>query len=225
MNAQYLTESEYEESSDKTSQGKTTTEENFAVETHYWKRFFHTEQLHDKELVHYMYSDKLNNLLVLVDINNHFRDDTLKSQKLIEKVDIMNGILDALGFDSIVDDKPVESETFMMNFLLNVLRNDRFSNHLRINELFGLNKRSRPSSDMTLIRMVNWINKLLQTCSARLKVTQGEVKIELLRNILKIIHRKNSRYIKGSRNLLGLNRNVEKKKWMMMLIHLLMIPQ
>jgi hypothetical protein len=99
----------------------------------------------------------------------------------------------------------------MMNFLLNVLSNDLFSNHLRIDELFGLSKRSKPTEDMTLIRMKNWINKLLQTFSARLKITKGEVKIELLGNILKLIHRKNPQYIKDSRNLLGLNKNVEKK--------------
>jgi len=64
---------------------------------------------------------------------------------------------------------------------------------------------------MTLVRMKNWINKLLQTFSARLMITQGEVKIELLGNILNLIHRKNPQYIKDSRNLLGLNRNVEKK--------------
>ena len=64
---------------------------------------------------------------------------------------------------------------------------------------------------MTLIRMKNWINKLLQTFSARLKVTKGEVKIELLGNILELIHRKNHRYFKDSRNLLGLSQNVEEK--------------
>jgi hypothetical protein len=64
---------------------------------------------------------------------------------------------------------------------------------------------------MTLIRMKNWINKLLQTFSARLKITKGEVKIELLGNILKLIHRKNPQYIKDSRNLLGLNKMLRKK--------------
>ena len=92
--------------------------------------------------MNFMYGDTYNNFLALIDINNHFRDDTLKSQKLIEKVKIVNGILDALGFESIVDGKSVESETFMMNFLLNVLPNALFSNHLRVNELFGLSKRS-----------------------------------------------------------------------------------
>ena len=102
-----------------------------------------------------MYGDTYNNFLALVDINNHSRDDTLKSQKLIEKVKIVNGMLEAVGFDSIVDGKTVESETFMMNFILNLLPNDMFSNHLRINELFGLSKISKPTEDMILIWMKN----------------------------------------------------------------------
>jgi hypothetical protein len=116
LNAKDLTDSEYDELSEKKSQGKTTTEENFAVEKHYWKKFFNKEHLDEKELVNFMYGDTYNNFLALIDINNHFRDDTLKSQKLIEKVKIVNGILEATGLSSIVDGNSVESKTFMMNF-------------------------------------------------------------------------------------------------------------
>ena len=81
INARDLTDQEYDELSDLKSQGKTDTEQNFAVEKHYWKQFLVTEQLEEKELLNYMYGDRFKHFVALIDIDNHFREDTLKSQK------------------------------------------------------------------------------------------------------------------------------------------------
>ena len=109
-----------------------------------------------------------------------------------------------------MDDGRIEQETFMMNFVIKVLENPRFKHIKRINELFGLSKKSRPSTDMTVQRMVNWVNRIMKTFSLELKMEKGsgDIYINHLGDIVELVRRKNAtgRYYEDEGNLLNLKR-------------------
>ena len=86
LNAEDLTNEEYEELSKLKKQGKTTTEDNARCERYYYKRFLALDELTKQDLKAFIYGENpLNNYLSLIDIRNHHKEDNLKSAKFIER--------------------------------------------------------------------------------------------------------------------------------------------
>ena len=121
MEAKEIDDNEYEQLRRKRRAGKTTSEENFAVEKHYWQKFFVSQELDEKLLKHYMYDNVFNNFLGLIDLDNHRKVDTLESQRFMERVGLVRELLDGLGFASPLDHHAVERKTFLVNFMTNIV--------------------------------------------------------------------------------------------------------
>jgi hypothetical protein len=104
LNAPDITNDEYDELSVRKKQGKTTTEENFKVEKRFWQRYLVQEELESDLLKHFMFDNNpLDHFIALVDINNHQKEDNLRSAKMIEKVDTVKNLLHGLGFMNEMD--------------------------------------------------------------------------------------------------------------------------
>jgi hypothetical protein len=176
--------------------GKTTREENYTVEKHYQQQLLETATLDPKQLKHFLNNRcALDYFLALIDLGNHRTEDTRKDIHLVEKVALVRDLVKALGFSSVVDEGRIEQDTFMMNFVMNVLESPRFGDTKRINELFGLSKRSKPGVDMTARRMANWVSRIMKPFSLELRVEKGsgDMYISPLGDIVNLVRRKNER--------------------------------
>lgn len=78
-----------------------------------------------------------------------------------------------------MDEGQIVQETFIVNFLINVIENPRFKSITRINELFSLSKKSQPNKEMALQRMVNRVNRVMKAFSSELKVDKGSGSISI----------------------------------------------
>jgi hypothetical protein len=191
MEAREIEEDEYEDLRRKRKAGKTTSEENFAIEKHYWQKFFVSQELDEKLLKHYMYDNVFNNFLGLIDLENHRMADTLESQRFVERVGLVRELLTGLGFTSPLDHLAVERETFLVNFMMNIVEGRSFANNFKTNELFGLSKGNRIDSEMSEDRVRNWVNRILKQFSLRVVLQGNGFGLEQLGEILEIIKRKN----------------------------------
>ena len=197
---------EYEEITTRKKMGKTTTEENYQWEKHFWKRFFLVKQLDEKVLKNFMYgTNPLTNFLSLVDIRNFEGEDNLRTAKHEEKVKLITKLLFDLGFDTLLYPRELDPESFFNNFVCNVLEDPAFRNYRRLNELFDMRKDKRINEKMSLTQITNWTNQILEPFSLRITGKDGTYKIELLNDILELIRRKNARgkTYEDSKNLLN----------------------
>ena len=207
LEAKDLELDEYEEITTRKKMGKTTTEENYQWEKHFWKRFFLVQQLDEKVLKNFIYgTNPLNNFLSLIDIRNFEREDNMRTAKHEERVKLITKLLFDLGFDSVVDTiKELDQESFQSNFVCNVVEDPAFKNYRRLNELFDMRKDKRINEKMTLVQITNWTNQILEPFSLKIAGKDGKYKIELLNDILELIRRKNARgrSYEDGRNLLN----------------------
>ena len=199
--------------------GETTREENRMVDKQYFRKLLGTWDLDKKQLKYFLSNEgALCRFLSLIDLGNQRAEDTMDDIQLIEKVGFVRDLLGALGFSSVVDEGRIEQETFMMNFVMNVMESPRFGDTKRINELFGFCKFSKPTMDMTSRRMVSWVNHIMKTFSLELRVERGsgDVYIDPLGDIVNLVRRKNEmgKYYHDEGNLLKLKRpGVAMKKY------------
>jgi hypothetical protein len=109
MEAQDITSDQFEDLTMKKKQGKTTTEENFQVDKHYWQRHLATKELDEGVLKEHMFGDGLLwSFLSLIDMNNYKKQDNLKSARHVEKVELVQKLLEGLGFSSPLDDQAMD---------------------------------------------------------------------------------------------------------------------
>ena len=177
LEAPEINSDEFEDLSAKKKQGKTTTEQNFKVEKHFWQRFLATKELDEAVLKAFMFEPAMfKNFLSLIDLKNYDRQDNLRSAKHLEKVELVKSLLFGLGFASAVDDQTVDREAFATNFICNICDDPVFKKRKRINELFDLNKQSNIHQGMTTQQILLWVNSLLKQLSLKIKAIskQGE---------------------------------------------------
>jgi hypothetical protein len=98
LEAPEINSDEFEELSAKKKQGKTTTEQNFKVEKHFWQRFLATKELDEAVLKAFMFEPAMfKNFLSLIDLKNYEKQDNLRSAKHLEKVELVKSLLFGLG--------------------------------------------------------------------------------------------------------------------------------
>ena len=123
LTAKDLTNEEYEELSLKKKMGKTITEENLQCEKKYWQRELLTDELNEDILLNWIYGQNpLRNFLSLVDLENHEAEDNLRSDKQIEKVKVVNRLLELLGWEHARDDTQLKKDLVRDNFAERVVK-------------------------------------------------------------------------------------------------------
>jgi hypothetical protein len=194
MEAPDIKGDEYEELSTQKKQGKTTTEQNFKVEKHFWQRFLATKELDEAVLKAFMHEPSLlKNFLSLVDLKNYQKQDNLKSVKHVEKVELVHKLLGGLGFKSVMDDAWIDQEEFLTGFMCNIVDDATFKNRKRINELWELRKQTSISNGMNKRQILTWVNSLLMPFCLRVKSNGGYVALERLNDVLGVVKRKNEK--------------------------------
>jgi len=163
-------------------------------------------ELDEKVLKSFVFGNNpLENFLSLVDFDNYNSEDNLKTSKQKERVELVQRLLEALGFASAVDtQRRVDEESFRANWVCNILDEPYFRRHKRINELFDLCKTNEIRKDWSLTRVVNWINRILERFSLKLVREGGVFQLEVLNELLELIRRKNfrGRFFQDRGNLL-----------------------
>ena len=206
QNAVDISQEEFERLNDLKKQGKTTTDENFQVDKHFWQRYLLQKELSDELLKEFMYDNNpLDNFLALIDERNHRREDNLRSAKLLERARLVKEMVLGLGFASVVDREKIDRETFVSNFAESVASSPNFQNHKRLNELFDMRKNRSIDKDMNPRMILPWTNMLLKPFGLCVKADHGKYKLEERVDLRGLIQRKNKvgKYFVDGENLLG----------------------
>ena len=212
ITAKDLTNEEYEELSLKKKMGNTTTEENLQCEKKYWQRELLTDELNEDILLNWIYGQNpLRNFLSLVDLENHEAEDNLRSDKQIEKVKVVRRLLELLGWEHARDETQLKKDIVRDNFAERVVKDPLFTNRLRLNELFELEKKYKIHEDMTPQQILMWANSLLKPFSLQIRAGEKTYQLEIQNELMSLITRKNKngRIYKDGRNLL--NQKVRKQ--------------
>ena len=208
MEAPDIDAEEYERLSERKKVGKTTPQENYKVEKHFWQRFLVMPELDESVLKDFMFTRNLfGNFLALVDLRNHEAQDNLRSANLRESVGLLRSLLSGLGFASPLDEGVVERQTFVANFRQNICGGEPFRDPQRINALFGIRKSSRIDETLDTQHMLLWANALLKPFSLKISAVghHGEgYRLRVLSDMLGLVQRKNrrGRFFEDGENLL-----------------------
>ncbi|MFM7981750.1 MAG: hypothetical protein ACKPKO_20770, partial [Candidatus Fonsibacter sp.] len=98
--------------------GKTTTDENLQCDKHYWQNFFLTNTLDDKVLKNFLYgTNPLQNFNGLIDARNHDKEDNLKSENQLSKIEIVKALLERLGWQNATDEEAMKKEELKRHFV------------------------------------------------------------------------------------------------------------
>ncbi|MFM7990207.1 MAG: hypothetical protein ACKPKO_63920, partial [Candidatus Fonsibacter sp.] len=90
---------------------KTTTDENLQCDKHYWQSFFLTNELDESVLKNVLYgTNLLQNYVGLIDARNHDKEDNLKSENQLSKIEIVKALLERLGWDNARDEDAMKKE-------------------------------------------------------------------------------------------------------------------
>ena len=85
-----LSQEEYDDISQRKKMGKTTTGEHLQADKHYWQNFCLTNELDESVLKNFLYgTNPLQNYVGLIDAMNHDKEDNLKSEKQLSKIEIV----------------------------------------------------------------------------------------------------------------------------------------
>ena len=99
LNAQNITDIEYEKIDKRKKKGETTTEENIQCQRHYYKQVSALDEQTPKDLEAFVFgNDPLNNCLGLVDIENNDSEDNLKSVKFRERANAVHKLRNMSGY-------------------------------------------------------------------------------------------------------------------------------
>ena len=192
MEANDLTNEEYEESSKRQKMGKTTTQDNLQAEKHDWQNFFLTQELSEEVLNNFIYgTNPLYNYLGLIDAKNHLAEDNLKSKKHLEKIEIVQVLLERLGWASGRDMDRLEKEDVRASFVESVVDDPLDKRQKFLNELFDLRKSYNVHKDMTLQQVLMWCHSLLKDFSLQIRAAEKTYYLELQNDLLELIRRKN----------------------------------
>jgi len=134
MEAPDIDHDEYEDLSAKKKHGKTTVEENYKCERHYWQSYLGTKELDEDVVKAHMYKQGLLwNFLSLIDMRNYIKQDNLSSAKHVERVGLMQKLLEGLGFASPMDAREKDLEGLLTGFRTKICEDPLFQNKKRIN--------------------------------------------------------------------------------------------
>jgi hypothetical protein len=88
-------------------------------------------ELDEKVLKSFVFGNNpLENFLSLIDSDNYNSEDNLKTSKQKERVELVQRLLEALGFASAVDtQRRVDEESFLTNWVCNILDEPYFRRH------------------------------------------------------------------------------------------------
>jgi hypothetical protein len=162
MEAPDIDHDEYEDLSAKKKHGKTTTEENYKCERHFWQSFLDTKELDEDVVKAHMFQPGLfRNFLSLIDMRNYIKQDNLSSAKHVERVGLMQKLLEGLGFASPMDAREKDFEEFLTSFRTNICEEPLFQNKKRINELWELRKSTTVNKEMDARQVLTWVNSLM----------------------------------------------------------------
>ena len=92
-------------------------------------------------------NNPVDHFIALVDINNHRKEDNLRSAKMIEKVDTVKNLLHGLGFMNEIDRGRIKRDEFLENWRDNIVGDARFKTQ-RLNEVFNLSKSKTINDEM-----------------------------------------------------------------------------
>ena len=71
----------------------------------YWQNFFLTNELDESVLNNFLYgTNPLQNYVGLIDARNHDKEDNLKSEKQLSKIEIVKALLERLGWENARDE-------------------------------------------------------------------------------------------------------------------------
>jgi hypothetical protein len=206
LDARDLEPEEYDELRRKKKLGKTTTKENAEVEKFFWQQRFSTNELNGDILKNFIYgNDPFRNFLALVDVQNHWTEDNIRSEKFLEQVSLVNKLLEHLGWQSCRDESQLGKDKVKVNFVEKVLTDPLFKKQKRLNELFGLEKTYNIHAEMTPQQILMWANSILKDFSLQIKAGPKVYRLELQNDLLNLIARKNGegRLFKDSRGILN----------------------
>ena len=88
----------------------------------------------------------------MVDIDNHYSEDNLKSIKFSERASVVNKLLNLLGYKHVKDKSKNDKYEFLNNWKRVV--QDRTFTATRMNELFDMAKNNRIHDEMTARQIV-----------------------------------------------------------------------
>lgn len=192
--------------------GKTTTEENLQVEKRFWQNFFLAIELKEEILQNFIYDQNpFRNFLSLIDFGNYEMEDNIRTEKQVEKVKVVDRLLQLLGFSSPRDETQIKKETVRENFAEKVVNDPLFKQQKRLNALFDLEKAYNIHGNMTPQQILMWINSLLKPFSLQIKAGEKTYQLEIQNELMSLIERKNKngKIYKDSRGLL--NQTVPKR--------------
>jgi hypothetical protein len=175
------------------------------VERFFWQRYLVQKELDEDLLLQFMYDNNaLEKFVSLIDIRNHEKEDNLRSAKFVERAETAKKLIQGLGFSSALDREKIRRETFVENWLANVVENPDFHSK-RLNELYNMTKSRRIDKDMTTRQILYWTNTLLKPFGLVIKSDHNKYRLEEMFDIMGLIHRKNKhgKYCIDGENLLG----------------------
>ena len=113
--------------------GNTTTDDNFQAEKHYWQNFFLTKELDETVLNNFIYdASPFYNYLGLIDVNNHLAEDNLKSEKHLENIEVVQALLERLGWSSARDEDHIVKDGARTSFVESVVDDPIFKRQKRL---------------------------------------------------------------------------------------------
>ena len=117
LNAQNITDIEHEHIDKRKKKGQTTTEENNQCQRHYYKNLLALDEPKPEDLKAFVYGNyPLNNCLGLVDFENHYSEDNLKSVTFRERASAVSKLPYLIMYKHVKEKAQVDKYEFLNNW-------------------------------------------------------------------------------------------------------------